>query len=572
MKYGIYAVCCGMVLSFFSCKKEKENYRYDNRPVQDVQGNSLLRLINLTGHSQVIAEGDTLTNYTIFRPGAPGVIPMYPSTKFFPDKGQLGQMWSIPRQILKNGRASLMTEAIMWQSSWRDTIALDVREDGTGAKDYLLLQSGNVTMGNLPRLMEIPRSVTAPSKAGYIKIRLVNMAQILRSQSDPVDQLSVPLTLAYADGTPVSIATTNVAVGKASDYIELPYGTYQFKVLTPDGIQVSASGGSTLENTDIIDPETSTLVKGAPGRPHTVSTHLTYAPVRTYQPGGIYTIMTGVSSFTFPYYNGVSGETYSGYQNAFRVLADVAEPANVNYARIQAVNALSGESTVAVKIDNDPAVQVPYGKQSDYSIRIRGAAHITAVDNKGAVIAEMDAQLQPNMNYTAWIYRRADGKAGITLVSNNLSGGWYTGGNGADGSMDRYEQKYPFHVRFLNFCKDLPYVTFTGKNGQPLNNESSTNLQPGIAPVSLPYVRFSQSFEAWNIMAYRSRPSVLPGSWITEIPVVKSTDFIARKELYVRGPLPVHEPGIFTVALIGQLNNAVPEGEKARMIIVKHTK
>lgn len=571
MQYRFYAAAlCGLMLAFLSCRKEKQDHQYDNRPVQDARGNSLLRLVNLVGHNQVLAGGDTLTNYTAYPPGYPGE-ELYPGTPFFPENGRLGQTWSVPRQFFHAGKLQLMTERFAVQGA-RDTLALDVKEDGTAAKDIFLLQPEWVADKRLPRIVELPRSVTAPAKAGYFKVRLVNLAQAIRPQSEPIDDLTKPLTLAFADGTPVAPATSAVGVGKASEYVELPYGTYQFKVLSPEGYQVTAGQGSSLEFTSILDPATATLTKGAIGRPHTVSTHLTYSPVRTFQPGGVYTIVVATDQFTIPYYNGQSGETTVAYMNAFRILSDISEPANLNYARIQAVNALPGEGAVSVQLDGQNLAQLGFGKPSEYALRIRGTVRIDATDAKGTVIASVNADLEPNMNYTAWVFRGANGKAAINVVSNNLSGGWYVGGNGADGSLDRRQHKYPFHIRFLNFCEDLPYVSFTEDNGQPFGSESSINLQPGVAATNVPYIRLFQQKEAFQIMAYRSSPGVVPGSWIREVPVLKGADFIARKALYVRGELPNLEPGVFTVALIGKLNGASPEAQKARMIIVKHTK
>lgn len=572
MKYRMYAVAmCGLMPAFLSCQKDKLDHRYDNRPVQDTRGNSLIRLVNLVKHNQVIAAGDTLTNYVVYRPGGTETV-LYPGTRLFPGNGRLGQTWSIPRQLLQGGKLSLMTENLVWPGQGgRDTLLIDVEEEGTKAKDYFLLQSEFITAEDKPRVVELPRSVSAPSKAGHFKIRLVNLAQKLRPQSDPVDDFTRPLTLAYADGTPVAGATSNVAVGAASEYVELPYGAYQFKVLSPEGYEVTAGGGNTAENTSTIDPATGSLVRTASGFPHTFKTHLVYAPLRTFQPGGIYTIVVNAERFDVPSYNGLPGETYTSYLAAFRILSDISEPANASYTRIHAVNALPGEEALSVKIDDQPHAQLGFGQSSGYAVRIRGKARITATDGKGAEIAAAEASLEPNMNYTAWVYRGADGKAAINLVTNNLSGSWYTGGSGADGSQDQQRDDYPFHVRYLNFCADVPYLTFTQDNGQA-NGNAAVNLQPGVAVMSQPYTRYGQTKQPFQIMAYRSAPGVVPGNWIREIPALKGSDFIARKELYVRGELPALEPGVFTVALIGSMNETAPEARKARMIIVKHTK
>lgn len=559
--------------TFLSCKKDKSDYFYDNRPVTDVRGNSLVRLVNLTGANQIIVNGDSLTNFKIIAPVPGGEQPLYPGTTYFPENGRLGTTWTIPRQLLQSGKASIVTDMLDYQVR-RDSLAFEVEEKNNMPLDYYMVQGNYWTLGDAPRVIAIPRSVASPEKAGYFKIRLINLADELKPQGQSEENIAGPLTLTYADGTPVSTATSDVATRQASDYVEVPYGVYQFRVLTSQGTQVTAIGGTTEEFTNIIDPATSTLVKGVNGVPHTVSTHLTYAPVKTYQAGGIYTIVVGAAIFTTPYYPGNSGETVTTMQNGFRVIADISEPVNTTYTRLQAAHVLPGEGNITVKVNGKKLADLAYAAHSEYGIYITGQASIEAMNAQGTVIAAMNADLGAGLNYTAWVYRRPDGSAAISLVSNNLSGGYYfPEGNGQDGVNARRQLQFPFNIRFLNFCSDLPYVSFTSNNGQPLAGyESTRNLQPGKTPVELPYVRFGQAQTEYQFMAYRSSPAVYPGSWLSEIPVLKSTDFIARPALYVRGPQPAHEPGVFSVALIGQLHNTQPEAQKARMIIVKHTK
>lgn len=556
-----------------SCKKEKSDYYYDNRHDTVVGGNSLIRLVNLTNNNQLTINGDTLTSFKILPPLVGGGEPLYPGTYWFPENGRMGATFTIPRRFIQAGKAFVATDFYAYQGM-RDSVGFEVTEDYSQPKDYYLLRGSFITAQDLPRTVVVPRDVTAPAKAGYFKIRLVNMADQLKPQTSSAEDVAVPLTLAYADGTPVSTVTSNIGTRQYSQYIELPYGTYQFKVLTPQGTQVTAADGSYDEKTKVTDPATSTLTKGATGIPHTVSTHLTYAPVRTFQPGGIYTIAVGAGDYTVPYYTGGPGETVSMFQNGFRILPDISEPANVNYFRLQTAHVLPEEGTVTFKVNGQRMSELAYAAHSDYGIFINGESVVEAVNAQGTVIASAKMQMNAGLNYTAWLYKQPDGKPAIAIVSNNLSGGYYSGeGNGQDGVNARRQVKYPFHIRFLNFCADLPYVSFTGGNGQPIqNSESIRNLEPGKASLNLPYVRFDQDASAYQFMAYRSTPAIYPGSWISEIPVLKSSEFIARPELYVRGGQPVHEPGIYTVALIGRLSNSQPEAQKARMIIVKHTK
>ncbi|SHM47883.1 hypothetical protein SAMN05444266_108218 [Chitinophaga jiangningensis] len=575
MFYKCFAA--GMLLlagCMLSCKKEKVNYSYDNRPDTTVSGNSTIRLVNLVANNQLSLNGDSLTGYLALNPLPGGGEPLYPGTYWFPANGKLGTTFTIPRQFLTTGKAMVSSDYLAYQSL-RDSIGFEVTEIYSQPKDYYMLKSLPYTAAAVTRVVEVPREVTAPSKAGYFKIRLVNFADQVAA-SNNAENLAVPLTLVFADGTKVSTATTDVQTRSWSSYVELPYGTYQFKVLTPSGTEVSSIPGNNLEQTNLVDPATSTLVKPATGFPNAVSTGLTYAPVKTYQAGGVYTIVVGVTKMTAPYVYGTPGESFPFYQNAFRVIADVSEPVNNEYYRLQAVQADPDEAKVTFVVNGVQLGNAGYGTSTAYGVYVTGKTTVDAVNAAGNVIASAQQQLMPGMNYTAWLYKNAAGKAVLTLVNNNLSGSWYevgTGNSGQDGTYNRLLHEYPFNIRFLNLCSDLPYVSFTLDNGQPAGSETGTrNLQPGVAATELPYARFNQVHPAYQILAYKSGPGVYPGTWLSAVPVLKSTDFITRPDAYTRPVKPVQEPGIYTVALIGQLNGSLPEAKKAKMIIIKHTK
>lgn len=574
----IYAILLLIAGCMLSCKKEKADHQYDNRVVEDTRKNSGVRLVNLAGYNQLVANGDTLTNYVVI-PNTSDKPYAYPGTKYFPADGRLSKTWYLPRAFIRaDGTAELTTEARVYQGPQPPKLDFSVREVYNGEADYYLLKGKEEAyVIDVPASpMIIPRGVTAPARPDHFKIRVVNMAATLTPQGENVENLTLPLSLAWADGTLVNPVTSNIAPGNYSEYIELPYGTYQFKILTPDGRQVSAGDGNRMENTFILDPATSTLVKAASGRPHTVSTHLTYAPVRTFQPGGIYTIAIAAQTFVIPYYNGGSGEEISMVQNGFQYVSDISEPLNNTYARVQAANVLPGSAAVAFTA-NGKAMGAPlaFAATGEYGIQIAEHTRFAAHDASGALIAEKEMKVIAGQNYTVWLHRSADGKAALSIAANNLSGiSPGTGTDGQDGSYDRNTRKYPFNVRFLNFCEDIPYITFTRDNGQAFNGSGITeNIQSGIIPVSgYPYVSFVQGNEAYQFMAYQSSPGIVPGKWLPEIPVIKSDDLIARRELYARGTLPVHEPGIYTIALIGRYGGNPSPEEKAKMIILKHNK
>ncbi|UYQ95645.1 DUF4397 domain-containing protein [Chitinophaga horti] len=563
-------LCSG---TFLSCKKNKADFFNDNRPSTEVTNSSLVRLVNINGSGQLVVNGDTLTTWKFNMPVVGGNTPAVDGTKWFPETGSLGTTYSIPRQLLQNGKAFIYTNIFGYQLA-PDSIGFNVEEKANMPMDYYMLKGDIATATLQPRIMEVPRQTTAPSRPGYFKIRLLNIADRLKPQGDPVfEDLSKPLTLAYADGTPVSTQTTSVGVRQYSEYVEVPYGTYQFKVLTPEGTEVAAQGGTTFESTNVQDQSTSTLVTATTGIPHTVSTGLTYAPVRSFKPGGVYTIVVATHTVRVPYYPAdFAGENVPGFQNVFRVIADISEPENANYFRVQGVHALPGEGAVTFRVNGNKLGDLAYSAHTDYSIFVQGSTTIDALNAQGSVLASVSVDAAANLNYTAWLYKQPDGKAAIALVNNNLSGGMYFVGTGTDGQDGQYlqvKQHYPFAKRFLNLCADLPYASFTLANGASMG-ASASNLAPGEIALHLPYHRSAQGADDYQIMVYRSSPGVFPGNWITQIPVLKNTDFIAKPEHYIRPVKPKQEPGVYTVALIGEL--AGTGAQQAKMIIVKHTK
>lgn len=578
MKYTCAKLLSALLLTgvlISSCVKEKEELRSDNRVTNDARKASNIRLVNPIGYNQVVINGDTLTNYVII-PKSPQYPQWeYPGTTYFPSNGRLGSNWAIPRSLLKeDGTAMLKVEMNGFQVPLR-TLEFKVQEDYSRPMDYYLLtrKEDAFVIDAPPSVMPIPRSINPSSKADHFKIRVVNMAARLSDQGAGVENVALPLTLAYADGTTVNAITSNIAPGQYSEYVEVPYGTYQFKILTPAGTQVAAHGGSRSEDAHKTEPATSTITKDTSGRPHAVSTGLTYAPIRTYQPGGIYTIVITPKTFIIPYYNGNPGEEVDMIQNGFDVIPDISEPYNYQYARIQWVNALPGSTGITMHMNGRKMdAGLSFAASGSYITTVAEKATFKAIDAAGKEIATTEYQLKSGDNYSAWLYADATGKAMIQIVANNLSGVYTTiGSGGQDATYDRYKRNFPLDIRFLNFCPDLPYVTFTGTNGQPFT--AGVNMELAKVPAgSSPYARFGATGVSYQVMAYRSSPSVVPGRWLQDIPVVKSEQLIARRELYVRNKLPVQEPGVYTIALIGGYTSNTPSAQKARMIIVKHTK
>jgi len=142
-----------------------------------------------------------------------------------------------------------------------------------------------------------------------------------------------------------------------------------------------------------------------------------------------------------------------------------------------------------------------------------------------------------------------------------------------DATYGRLEYSFFNFSRFLNFSIGNPYITFTSNNGQGMS-AAKTNIQPGLPIFEQPYVSVNMMSAAYEVMAYRSTPTVIPGTWAKDIEVLPSEDFIANKDLYLKAgrKLPVQEAGIFSVVLIGKTGANVTANEKARIVIIKHNR
>ena len=563
-----------MLLLAMSCKKDKMDFESDNRASTENRVNSTARLVNLAGYGQVIANGDTLTSFVVPNPLAPDADERL-GTEYFPTNGSLGKTWFIPQDLFNsNGHLELDLSTRNYQGVGDEDLKFEVDNSYKSPTDYYIMPTS--FMEGQTDVVKIPRDVAAPSKPDHFKIRIVNLSGPIKNQvfnsEGSLEDLTGNVSLAYADGTLVNAKTNNVSnLTKVSEYIELPYGTYQFKVLMQDGRQLPALG-SELYETTIINPSTSTIPVGSAR-----SSNLTYAPIQTYQPGGIYTVVVAPQGFR--YLVNEMDETASTYQNSFQIVNDNSAPVNNTYFKIHGANAWA-QQNVNFRINGIAiGAALSFGTAGEYSTFIQGNHTVEALDASGKVIATAEQHLRPAQNYTAWLYPDASGAAKLLIVANDLSGSLPKNSSQDDATFNRHQYRYFFYKRFLNLSIGNPYITFTVNNGQAdgginSNLNAGVNLQPGLPMLEQPYLNTSFASGAYQIMAYRSKPNIVPGSWADDIEILKSDDFIARKELYmaVGRELPVHEPGIFTIALIGQSGEGTSSSVKAKMIIIKHNK
>lgn len=565
LTYGVM-----LLLALVSCKKEKLDVAYDNRPVTDARKSSTVRVINLGGYNQVQVNGDTLTNYVVRGVNDP-MGGRYPATKYFPENGRLGVAWNIPQDLLNQGNAALLLENKSYQG-YNNKVMLNIAEDVSQPKDYYFTQPTSeigIPDDGRPLVKAFKRDITAAANPANFKIRIINLsAPVNNSQGE--EDLVGPMSLAWADGTLVNGKTNDILPGEASDYIEIPYGTVQFKLLSKNGTEVSAI----FEG--LINPATSQIINEMSHAVPIPDIDLAYAPMKTYAPGGVYTIVVSPYRFRIPYVNS-PGEELVTYQNAFRLINDIAEPLNTTYAKIQGIHALPGTDNIRLMINGQAfASAIPYGGHAEEQTLIAGNYKIEAVDASGNLLAATELKLEAHTNLSLWVCRDAAGKAKISIVANDMSGRFNIGGSD-DASNSGYLQTFPVSVRFLNMG-DLPYLTFTTNNGQnfsgnyAINSAAVNNLTPGAFPIERPYVSLWRDSNPYKIMAYRSSPLTVPGVWADDIPVLTGQNLIARPELYVRGTLPNHESGIYTIALIGSTSASAPAAQKAKMIVLKHNK
>lgn len=568
LSYKILSLCFCIMLLAQACKKDKIDTKVDNRILTENRVNSNVRIINLAGFNQVVANGDSLTSF-IVRPSTGPDSYKYPGTSYFPTDGRLGQTWSVPQNLFNQQETATLKFGVrnINETNGNFDISMVAKNDYNTPTDYVLMPT-RYTNGQ-SEVVAIPRGVASPSKPDHFKIRIVNLSANINNPayglSGPQEDLRGPVSLAFADGTLVNNATNNItAAAKVSEYVELPYGTYQFRVLLQDGKQLPSPGSSEDYSLGLIDPATSSIPKDY----YKVS-HQVYAPIQTYQPGGVYTIL--VAPQRFDYLVDDIGNNSFLYQNAFRVITDVSAPANQTYFRLQAANAMAGQ-VMGLKVNGKLiASHISYGNGSDYANLIKGNYTVEALDASGNVLASSTQELRPSQNYTAWLHPDQTGKAKLLLVANDLSGTSFRGPTD-DATYARQAKKFFFSKRFLNLSIGNPYITFTFDNGQ-YNSNAVVNIQPGLPVFEQPYIGGFATGDAYNILAYRSKPNVVPGTWANDIETLPHDVFIANKTLYQKPNkgLPVDEPGVYTVALIGTSTNAT-SANKAKMIIIKHTK
>lgn len=546
-----------------ACKK-KIDFEYDNRPNQLHITNSSTRLINLIGFREIQIGDKKLSSF--LAPdnegyyGGPGSMRL---TNYFPETGQLSTVYNLPTEFI--GADGFIRNIELSSLSTKDAAPkkgpFDIKDNGRIPTDYYVARTGR---GYTDTLVKVDRNISSPSNPANFKVRILNLGT-------DVDHFGKQgkMTLTWADGTSINSKTSDISRFQYSDYIEIPYGTYQLKVITEDGRELPHKAVGSPITINILNPVTGTLMGIGTGSPGTAGFNdiwKTYAPLKTYQPGGVYTIVIGNITGYNEASPGTNGETLAIITNCFQVINDISEPVNTTFSRVQGVNTIAGKQ-VKWLVDGTEIGSTEFTKYTPYSSLITGKHLVKVTDMQNSLLAESTIHFSPGDNISLWAYEQKDGKAGLTISNNNLSGFYSTPVNGNDGSYAALRDAYPHWIKFFNFCPDLEEVTFTSNNGVLFGADGSKHLQYSQPKVNDIYGRMQINFNN-DILVYQSKNSVLPGNWLSNIPALNSTGFIKNINLYKTPNKPNSEAGIYTVALVGKLN--ATGNDKAKMIIIKH--
>jgi hypothetical protein len=594
--YGILLLAL-LALVAGSCKKDKVS---NTIPLQNVgnQSASSIRMFNFTGYTaDMTVNNIPLTAYaSTTGQGTALGLSLFPTGSW--PSGDDGSPFTMPNSLLdKDGKIHILMNGGITSKQFVDTTIIN---NVAHPQDYYLLPDGTfkvINRNNLP-----------PTNPQNFRIRIINLG----AANDPLG-LSGPVSLTFADGSQVDPALNNIAMGATSGYVDIPFGTYQFKLFRADGAGI-------VENRQLA--ELPDMVHLDPCALNTIQPQEGISPrARTFKPGGVYSLV--ITQNEMQYLTCGDFQKTSIYTNAYRVITELDPGVNSTYARMQAVNAIPGKQ-VTIKVDGAAlSSQLPYigsvtsvvAQQSPYKIYVQGSHHIQAVDQNGAVLAEGDLQLYPYDNYTIWAYNKPDGKPAVLFEPNDMSGSIYNsqyipGGTGSspipddgtNGIPRRGQYFYALESRFLNLTPDLPYAAFTndhqlflpaiGANTDTIRYYSSyVNLAPGIMPLNNASLIYNLqpaahtlnptilsefgNFPAY-IRAYQSSPGPLPevpGALLTDIaPVDVLQTFIANQNLYSTTKYKFAETGIYTVALVGKTASGTSASEKARIVVIKHSK
>ncbi|HVK46679.1 MAG TPA: hypothetical protein VM488_02515 [Pseudobacter sp.] len=578
-----------LIFTVLGCGKSKFNQEYYEENPLTLTGSNI-RLFNLSQHdlgitvnNTVLAKQKTNVNDEL-QVSAIGRL-------LFPDgiwKNQAS--FTIPNALLdKAGGAWLSLLPVSAPFRFRDTLLVN---DPVNPQDIFLLPGGKVA--------SFSRNNTPPSKPQNFKIRIVNIGNLNTEFNS-----GGPVSLTYSDGSRVDAKLNGITNGQSSEYAEIPFGTYQFKLF---------AGGSNPDYKRQLVTE-NIIYAYNPCIPGALPQEGFMPPLKTFKPGGVYTVMVIPAIFNYEVScNGGTSFPEVHYANAYQVITDLDPGVNLSYARIHAVNTIPGRKIImkdnGTTIGEEALSYVGDLFQTkalpvNYLTVVQGLHTIQALDETGTKLAELQIDIYPFDNLTFWVRADVSGKTEIVFTSNDMTSSFYKTGiapgeapdDGTDGERRRRRVNYAWQSRFMNFCNELPAVNFSN-DGQlflpmylhpdtvrPL--DAYTKLSPGKVPQRSSSVIFSLP----NIGALRENgqpdPSSLgeaeyfpPAIWVNDaeggqipgllltdiLPIQSKVTYLSNDALYsTTTRRPVAENGVYTTALVGA-------GAGKKLVVIKHNK
>ncbi|NML22619.1 hypothetical protein HHL16_17180 [Pseudoflavitalea sp. G-6-1-2] len=578
-------ICAG-----WGCGKNKfTDGLYEENPL--VLTNSNIRLFNISQYDLNLVVNNNLlamqkrSEFEDPQTSAIGKL-LFPSGMW---KNKTG--FSIPTTLLdKSGGAQVSFPPITAAIALKDTLLIN---DPVNPRDYYILPTG--------KMVTFPRNNTPPADPKNFKIRIVNLG-------NPVNDFNVggPVTLTYADGSMVDVKLSGIDNNQSSEYAEVPYGAYMFKLFAggtmPDYKRQLTTNG--------ILPAFNYCVPGIMPQEGYLP------PVTTFKPGGVYTIMVVPTLVRYDVScNGGTSFILQKLTNAYQLITDLDPGVNMSYARINAINTIPGKKVVVKdngrQLGDGALTYIGDQFQSKaipavYNTVVQGNHTIRALDESGAALAELNIDIYPFDNLTFWVYTDAGGKTQITFTSNDMTNTLYKFGfnstdrpdDGTDGEIRRIRYATAWQSRFMNFCNQYKAVTFSN-DGQLFLPEYRApdsiryrTAYCNLAPAQVPQRNASVIYALTNITGYNeggapidiigeqtwfpkkiwvnnTEEGFLPGSIITTVsPVSTANTFTANDAMYSNpNSKTVAETGIYTIALVGGQSGAAP-----KIVAIKHNK
>ncbi|KAI9452627.1 hypothetical protein F5148DRAFT_1289546 [Russula earlei] len=421
-----------------------------------------------------------------------------------------------------------------------------------------------------------------------------------------------PVSLTYANGQQVNIATSNVLQNTISPYVELPFGAYQFKLFV--------NGDWTKQLPELpLKPNFYGWNQTIAAQPKQQETF--FPKIRTFKAGGTYSIVVSkavvVQTYTSP-----GGPTFTWYEpaNVYRVITEQAAPTNITYACMDAVNALRS-SVVNVSVDGQAlGSNIGFGKSVEHGVYVYGTHHVKATDQRGNTVAEKDITMYANDYLTAWVYLNPAGKPDITFSSTDLTSSFYQSNLTSGTWFPAHKASdYNWQARFLNLSEDVPYLT-VGHDGYDYNSgqaggyamlfpdyygtyskildstnytTATINLTRGFTAAADPFLMYQANSNLFwstdgngtpyvnnasyysntqgnhtitlstagnNLIAFQSNPgppAVIPGALLLNVKGLPFSSFIANQSMYSAAAYtPVAEPGFYSVALVAAIGSS----------------